>query len=50
MQGCIYMLKGSADLQSRVWHRYNAYVWLDGAEGKVGRLGFAVLANSVEER
>lgn len=44
------MLEGPADLQSRVWHRHNAYVWLDGAEGEVGRLGFAVLADSVEER
>jgi hypothetical protein len=50
MQGLRHMLERPSNLQSRVWYCHNAYVWLNGAEGKVGRLGFAVLANGVEER
>ena len=36
-------------LQAVVWHSYHAAVCLYGAEGIVGRLGLAILAQRVEQ-
>ena len=44
------MLQPVVYLQAVVWHSYHTTICLDGAEGIVGRLGLAVLAQRVEQR